>query len=281
MQLTRKWTLAKTKHCFAEIVFLYLIFPAALLFLGQSPAEAAPIPSSLGHCGKFQVADVHSGDSLKDTDGQLLRLAAIKAPEVWPDGAAYRTWPHGEKSKSSLSQLVSGKTLELFCSKERQTFDGQLVAHALLPNGHWLQHTLLEKGDAFLFPRAEETDGIETLYAAELVARSHERGLWQKLDLLANAKDNPATGRFKIVSGTVISVARRGDRIFLNFGDNWREDFPVEIPRRFWRHFEKAEIDLLALGGQVIEARGWVTWKGGPHILLEGPGQLKLKSSQN
>ena len=222
------------------------------------------------------VANTLSGDKLEDPSGQLLQLAAVKAPEVWPKGAPYASWPYAKQSQAILASKVTGQTLELFCSKEKLSFDGKLIAHVLLPDGQWLQHQLVREGAVFLFPRAEQSEGQEALQAAELIARSGQRGLWTELDLLAHATEKLTSGRFKIVSGTVLNAARSGNRIFLNFGHDWRQDFTLEIPRRFWRHFENAGINLLELKGQHIEARGWVTWRGGPHILLEGPGQMHL-----
>lgn len=248
----------------------------AATFLLTWSGHAAPVPLTLEHCGKFEVASILSGDRLKDTSGRSLQLAAVKAPEIWPKEASYGSWPYAEKSRAVLASKIAGQTLELFCSKERQTYDGELIAHILLSNGRWLQHDLIREGTVFLFPRAEQKEGLEDLRAAELIARNDQLGLWAELDLPATVTGELTTGRFKIVSGTVLAAARSGNRIFLNFGDNWRRDFTVEIPRRFWRHFESSGIELLELQGQRIEARGWITWKGGPHILLEGPGQLRL-----
>ena len=103
-------------------------------------------------------------------------------------------------------------------------------------------------------------------------------GLWSELELEITADADIPTGRLAIVTGKVLNAARSGNRIFLNFGDDWRKDFTAEIPARVIRLFKKNGIDPLELQGLTIEVRGWVTWRGGPHMLVEGPGQIRLLS---
>lgn len=253
--------------------FFFTLFVAGPLCSG---VQAVPVPLSMEQCGRFVVEQAVSGDTLLSADGAILSLAAVKAPEVWQPDDAYRSWPHAERSRRQLAIVTHGQVLELFCDGESKTFDNKLIAHALLPNGHWLQHQMVEKGMAFVFPRATQKLGLNELYAAELVARSGQYGLWSELDLLTGAGEQIQTGRFKIVTGKVVAAARVGNRLFLNFGENWRTDFTVEIPSRALRRFKQQGIDPLEWQARRIEARGWVTWKGGPHILLEGPGQIRV-----
>ncbi len=252
--------------------FFFLLFVTGPLSFGVT---ATPVPLSMERCGRFVVERAVTGDTLLSTDGKTLALAAVKAPELWRPGDAYRSWPHAERSRSELAAVTDGRSLELFCDGEKRTFDNQLIAHVLLPNGHWLQHQLVEKGMVFVFPRATQALGLNALYAAELVARSGRDGLWNELDLLAEAGEQVQTGRFKIVTGEVVAAARVGNRLFLNFGENWRTDFTVEIPSHALRRFKQQGIDPLDWQTFRVEARGWVTWKGGPHILLEGPSQIR------
>lgn len=258
--------------------FFFLIFVAWRL---SFEAAAVPVPPSMKRCGQFVVEHAVSGDTLVSTGGEILALAAVKAPELWKPTDAYRSWPHAERSRSQLAAMTEGQTLELFCDGEKRTFDNQLIAHALLPGGQWLQHQLAEEGMVFVFPRATQTLGLNELYAAELAARSRKEGLWNELDLLAEAGERVQTGRFKIVTGKVVTAARVGSRLFLNFGENWRTDFTVEIPSRALRRFKRQDIDPIGFQQPLIEVRGWVTWKGGPHILLEGPGQIRVLDSGN
>lgn len=253
--------------------FFFIFFMAEPFWSG---VKALPVPLSMERCGQFVVEQAVSGDTLLSADGEILSLAAVKAPELWQPDDAYRSWPHAERSRSQLAELTRGQVLELFCDGETKTFDNKLIAHALLPNGHWLQHQMVEKGMVFVFPLATQVLGLNELYAAELVARSRQDGLWSDLDLLAEASEQVQTSRFKIVTGKVVAAARVGNRLFLNFGENWRTDFTVEIPSRALRRFKQRDINPIVFQDSLVEVRGWVTWKGGPHILLDGPGQIRV-----
>lgn len=226
------------------------------------------------------VHNALAGDRLVDAAGQKLLLAAIKAPEVWQKSDTYRSWPHAELSRRKLEQLVSGQTLTLFCEGEARTYNGEHIAQATMQDGRWLQHVLIERGLAFVFPRADQTTGIDLLINEEVLARQKAKGLWAQLDLTSNATDKIQTGRLKIVRGTVTAAARSGNRIFLNFGNDWRKDFTVEILARTLRSFKDVGLDPLTWKAADVEVRGWVTWKGGPHIMLEGPGQIRLVDAE-
>ncbi len=243
-------------------------------------AIASPIPKGLEPCGQFVVQNALGGDTLTDAEGERLLLSAIKAPEVWGKSDRYGSWPHAELSRRKLEKLVSGQTLSLFCEGETRTYDGKRIAHATIQDGTWLQHVLVEQGLAFVFPRADHITGIDLLLTKEGIARQKTKGLWAQLDLISKATDSIQTGRFKIVRGTVTSAARSGNRIFLNFGDNWRRDFTIEIPAPVLRRFKKIGLDPLTWETADIEVRGWITWKGGPHIMLEGPGQIRLLATE-
>lgn len=260
-----------------QMVKLYCVFGALIWILGGwRSAHALPVPASLDACGDGIARSAISGDRLSLASGETLVLSGVKAPEIWPDASPYNSWPFSEKSRSILGGLTVGIKLQFFCEGEIQTINGERLAHIRLPDGRWLQHEMVQQGALIVFPRASHTSGLPSIYAAELTARSANRGLWAELDLLAEASERLQTGWFRIVSGTVTSAARVGDRIYLNFGENWRRDFTVEIPAPSLRQFKKTGLDPLMLQSRTIEVRGWTDWKGGPRILLEGPGQLRL-----
>lgn len=240
-------------------------------------ADASPLPASLSSCGTAKIAAVSDGETLHQSNGAIIRLAAIKAPELWPAGAAYASWPHASWARNTLERLVVGKTVQLFCEGETSNFNDERIAHIQLPGGEWLQLILLERGAAFVFPRRDHISGLPALYAAEDKARQESIGVWQSNKIIqASDADAIRTGWFQVVRGRVLNAAQVRRQTFLNFGTDWRKDFTIEIPASAQRAFKKAQIDPLTFQGQQVEVRGWVTWKGGPHIMLEGPGQIRL-----
>jgi len=240
-------------------------------------ANASPLPASLSSCGTAKAAAVPDGETLHQSNGAIIRLAAIKAPELWPAGAAYTSWPHASWARATLERLVIGKTVQLFCEGETSNLNDERIAHIQLPGGDWLQHILLEKGAAFVFPRRDHISGLPALYTAEDKARLENLGVWQSNKIM-QASDAEAirTGWFQVVRGRVSNAAQVRRQTFLNFGTDWRKDFTIEIPATAQRAFKAAQIDPLTFQDRQVEVRGWVTWKGGPHIMLEGPGQIRL-----
>ncbi len=254
-----------------------IIFKLFTILAGWGGADAQPIPTTLDPCGRAVVDSATSGDRLILQDSGQIVLSAVKAPELWPDDSPYASWPYANEARAILEKLTAGKVVHFYCEGETTTMSGDRIAHVQLPNGNWLQHDLLMAGAVFVFPRAGHNTGLPSLYEAELSARSTKNGLWNGMDILASAQDYIPSGWFKIVAGSVQSAKKVGKRVFLNFGGNWREDFTVEIPSPTLRQFDKTGLNPLAMENRQIEVRGWVTWKGGPHILLETPGQIRLQ----
>lgn len=266
------------KICKQLVLFFCIVFGAALAIPFTLADAAKPVPDILAACGTAAVQSVENGETLITTDGIYLQLASIKAPELWPDGSAYASWPHAAWAQDKLERYVKGKTVGLFCEGETTSFDDRKIAHIQLPTGEWLQEILVKQGAAYVFPRSNHLSGLEHLYATEDIARRQNIGIWQTAKLVSADGEDIRTGWFQVVRGTVLNVASVGGQTFLNFGTNWRRDFTAEIPGSALRTFKKAGIDPFSFQSRHVEVRGWVTWKGGPHIMLEGPGQIRMVS---
>lgn len=270
--------------------FIYRI--CALIIVGLAVHVAGPafatMPATLKACGTVEIADALDGETLAATGGPNIILAGLKAPEIWPQKAKYNSWPHAAWSRDTLKHLTAGKSISLFCEGETESLNGEKIAHIQLPTGEWLQQILVEQGTAFVFPRGNHISGIALLYAAEDKARQGNLGIWQSNRIYranpgagddrhagVDTDEDVRIGWFQVVRGTVLNSARVRRQIFLNFGADWRKDFTVEISASANRAFKKANLDPLSYQSQLVEVRGWVTWKGGPHIMLEGPGQIR------
>ena len=257
----------------------------AILFLSMTVQLSRPQvvharqldTTSLTPCGDTVAGEAIGGARFLSAQGQTVKLALVKAPEIWAPGAAYNSWPHGPESRQALQRAVSGKTITLFCEGQRTNRLGELVAHVVLPDGQWLAFDLVNAGDVFVFPGATRRQGLELLYQAEDAARAARKGVWnynnlQPVEALGNSVK---AGWFQIVRGDVREVALVRGTYYLNFGDDWRTDFTIEIPPIVARQFAKWDIDPMSLKGERVEGRGWVDFKSGPRLLVQGPGQLR------
>ena len=81
---------------------------------------------------------------------------------------------------------------------------------------------------------------------------------------------------FRIVNGIVRATAKIRNRIYLNFGEDWRDDFTIRIDRRYWRAFHAQGLDPLELAGRRVRVRGWIHLENGPMIRLTHPEPLEV-----
>jgi hypothetical protein len=81
---------------------------------------------------------------------------------------------------------------------------------------------------------------------------------------------------FQLVEGRVRTVERKGARTFLNFGEDWRSDFTVEIGAKPRRQFVGAGLDPGDYRGKMVRVRGWIRSRNGPLIELVQPEQIEV-----
>ena len=87
------------------------------------------------------------------------------------------------------------------------------------------------------------------MLAVENQARAAGAGLWRYPRFRVRSADEAgrALGSFQLIEGRVLDAARRGDRWYLNFGEDWRSDFTVVIPAQALADFAAANLDPYAL----------------------------------
>lgn len=224
---------------------------AALLFcLAATPVCAAET---------VHVARILSGDEVALTDGRTLRLAAIKAApeaEIWLRANA--------EGRDARLQAVSTDRY------------GRLTA-ALYIDGRDVpvQDDLLRMGAASVYPLTGAEPYIDNLLEAEAAARAQGLGMW------ANAYTDAADaekliGHYGFVQGRVAEVAKVGSKIYINFGEDWREDFTVTIPAKYAKEFRKAGQDPMAFKNRILRVRGWITRDSGPGLTATDPRQVDI-----
>lgn len=149
----------------------------------------------------------------------------------------------------------------------------------------WLQKILLEDGYARLYPTTDNLDVIDTLKIFEQYAITNHHGLWldaRYTPLQASTLNTaPVYGRWAIVDGTVKKTAAVKNRIYLNFGDNWRTDFTISISSHVRRDLAKRNINPLDLGGKHVRVHGWLEDYNGASITLTDAAWLDITPQQN
>lgn len=182
--------------------------------------------------------------------------------------------------------------------------------------GQWLQHWMLREGLAYLWPenRTKLSDrALHRLRVMEQQAQQEGKGLWKKRELGLQhltamrgtfAEDQPYLPAFYLVEGTVQTIARRGQRLYINFGEDWRKDATLalsldRLKKASWQDFwrgrlgaAKIEISKKIRAKDLksffelcqdckIRARGWWYERHGPQMVLTSPRQLQVLVPQD
>lgn len=141
-----------------------------------------------------------------------------------------------------------------------------------------LQEILVGAGAARVAPQTDDFPALARLFILEDRARAARLGIWSHHFYRArDAGRAEWSAGFAIYQGAIVSAAERRDRVYLNFGDDYKTDFTATVARSRFRRW-RSPIDPAVLAGQVAEVRGVVEFINGPSIELNHELQLRLLS---
>ena len=248
----------------------------------KSPSIANPKRGEVG-----RVIRIVDGDSfvLAKEGGEevSVRLSAIQAPRTAQRAA--KAWPYAYESKSGLSALIKGRTVQLFYGGETRDRFGRAVAqvYTIDKAGQpdlWVQGEMIRLGLARVYSWKGELADMAALYSLETEARDRARGLWTKEFYAVRKPDPDPLAQFvdslQIIEGIVTSTADVRGRVYLNFGSDYKTDFTIAIAKKNVKRF--AAIDPVGLTGARVRVRGWIELINGPMIWLDHPGRLEVLS---
>ena len=215
------------------------------------------------------VARVLSGDSILLADGRVVRLLAVKAP----DAVAL-----AESSRQALQDWLGQRKATM--TQEGTDRYGRVTAMVRAEDNtqETAQAAMVRAGQVFVFPPLGAAEELAALLKLESAARTARRGLWADALYADLAPDGEriAAGRFVFVRGTIRDAARVKNKVYLNFGADWRTDFTAQIASKDLRLFKKAGLDPLTLKGRTVRVRGVAQPMFGPMIALTQPAQLEI-----
>src|SRR5262245_29856737 len=120
-----------------------LLLALALILAAEPSAYSAEAAGSVSSDPeKATVAEVLDGETLKLSDGRIVRLIAAKAPAPPLGWRGDDPWPLVEESKLALDKLASGKQVELkFGGRRSDRYDHLLAQVFVVGNDKpiWLQ----------------------------------------------------------------------------------------------------------------------------------------------
>lgn len=245
----------------------------------RGPRDADGCPLEPGPIVK--AARVVDGDTLALDDGTEVRLIGALAPR--PLFSA-KPWRIEETAKAALEEMVAGRAIALGYSGRRANRHGQRLAHVfVLKDGKWIwaQGGLLARGLARVYGLPGAFGCAAELLARERIARNTRAGLWGLRAFGAVPAQSTAAllrlpGAFQVVSGEIRKVERVKKRLYINFGDDWREDFTAGASLDAGALTPQWAEKLAALAGWRVEVRGWIERRNGPFIEIWDPSQIEI-----
>lgn len=248
----------------------------------------AVAPLSAAACDALQagprgvVTSVTDGDTVILDTGMVVRLIGTQAPKLPLGRDGFETWPMAEEAKDALEVLVLGKEVDLRYGGERMDRYGRALGHLYLEAGEdWVQEEMVAAGYARVYSFPDNRSCLAELMAAETHARTMQLGIWTDPYYTVRRADRPETivsrvGHYELVEGRVLLADSVGDRVFLNFGRYWKEDFTAVIERSALRMFADAGLDPRRLEGALVRVRGWIDERDGPRVEVTHPEQIEV-----
>lgn len=220
------------------------------------------------------VAEVLDGDTLTLESGLRVQLTGIEAPRSEA--------PLSQQARAGLERLAMGREARLFYGGERRWRETTALAQVYVRSEGgrwiWLQEAMVLEGLARAHSFKETAARAPQLLAAEAAARKAARGIWDEPYFAVRAPEAVAAdvGSYQIVQGRVRSAQATDQRLYLNFGDDWRSDFTISLAAEDVAAWADPTIAPEALDGKLVRVRGYVTERGGPLIVVDHRAQLEI-----
>jgi endonuclease YncB( thermonuclease family) len=257
--------------------------PLAVLVLGLAVAGGASACDGLGDGPAGRVVAVADGNSFTLDSGIVVELVGTRAPLPAGRRSGSVAEPLTDAAKAALSALVLGKSVKLGLDTEETDRYGRMEAEVFLDDAAstWIEPALLGQGMARVEVAGSNRRCLGELLAAEATARANGLGIWQNPYYSVRDASDPATlgdhiGHYEVIEGQVIGTGQVRDRIYLDFGRVWKDDFTATIEGKARSLFAAAGIDPLALTGKRVRIRGWLENRDGPLVELGSPEQIEV-----
>ncbi len=97
-----------------------------------------------------------------------------------------------------------------------------------------------------------------------------------KIHNASDLDDADKNSTFQIVEGQVQNVVSIRGTTYLNFGNDWREDFTASVSSKNKKYFKNQDWKLSELTNKWVRVRGRLRDYNGPYMELIFPQQLEF-----
>ena len=224
-------------------------FFVSAVFSSSAAAGECVLDRQAGKVEKVQLKDVIDGDTIRLTDGRLVRFTNINAPEIaYKDKPAE---PYGEQARKLVDKLLRiNRTILLQVSPQKQDHYGRTLGQIFTAEEESVSEALLKNGLSFQTFMSDHDFYQSCFTQQEKKARKNILGVW-KNNPISVTNNNDIHAGFMMVRGKVhgFSSSQKSQYIQLNIGEDMVLSVPKAIAPQHWVH---------SLINRTVEARGWV-----------------------
>lgn len=256
------------------IPFLWLVLFISIFSFSVFPEE------------EFFVEEVFDGDTIKLSNGEIVRYLGIDTPELrWRKGDSwvYHPQPLAEEAKELNSLLVQGKKVKLEYDLEKRDVYNRLLAYVYV-DGLMANAEMLRQGYALFdvrMPNIKHTDLFLKMFKE---AKENKRGFWSiaGLQVISPREVRKYTGKIKIIEGKITKIEDKGKLFSLTLNNTPpkadEENIQITIYKNNLPIFEREGISLeknylnkkVRFSGLICE------YKKAFEIIIHHPGEIEI-----
>lgn len=220
------------------------------------------------------VQKILQADMILLDDNKRYKLDNIRVPAEY-----------SQQAMDLLNNTLLNKTINLYTTREKTAgtdrYGVPLVQVVRADSGAWIQADLISQGTAWAFSSESSRPMARPLQRYETAARNSRQGFWSNpsyaIKTSANVQDH--INGFQIVEGKILGVKTKNKTTYLNFAQDWKKDFTIELSKKaaqLFRADRRQTFDPALWTGKVVRIRGWVDSKNGPMVELTHPEQMEI-----
>ena len=227
----------------------------------------------------IKVLEVIDGDTVRLSNGKLLRYIGLDTPEVRTKRNGkfeYNPQPFSLEATEYNRKLVEDKIIRVEFDLEKKDKYGRLLGYCFVDN-IFVNAKLIEQGYAVLYTRVPNVKYSKEFVASQKQARLNRKGLWFNFKTVSASKAHMYVNQIKAVKGKVLNAHKSDKCVYLNFGQDWRNDFTGVIFNDTLAAFAKEGIDpVVFYKNKEIEIIGRIKEYNGPEIIINSPSQIRV-----
>jgi len=225
------------------------------------------------------VSEVIDGDTIKLSNGRLLRYIGLDTPEVRTKRGSqfvYDPQPFSLEAKEYNRKLVEGRAVRIEFDLEKQDKYGRLLGYCFIGDT-FVNEKLIQEGLAVLYTYPPNVKYVDKFVNSQSKARLEKRGLWGSYTVINQAQAHKYIGQIRTVKGRVLNTYQSSKCVFLNFGSDYKSDFTVVIFNNALAAFTKQAINPVNFyQNKLVEVSGRVREYNGPEIIVNTPYEIQV-----